>query len=305
MSKCILCGGKTKVLQVVQKSLLKRLYLQQFNIDIDNLIPTDLNYYACKSCTLRFFVCKDGSIPTGDDAFYNALNQIEWYYASEKCEYEYSKNYINDDMKILEVGCGKAAFFDYLPPSARENYVGLEFSSGAIEQAKKRGIKIESIAIEEFAKEHKGEFDVVCSFQVLEHVKNPYDFLKSQIECLKMGGLLIVAVPSEDGIARYYINNILNVPPHHISRWKDKALHKIAELFSLEVVDIWHDQLSEDEKKAFKMLIVETNKMDKLLLGVNRGRQGLLYRLKRSIKKRLTRIPNDYNHTVVAVYRKR
>lgn len=80
-----------------------------------------------------------------NDAFYNVLNQIEWYYASEKCEYEYSKTYINNNAKILEVGCGKATFFDYLPPSARENYVGLEFSSGAIEQAKKKealGLKV-------------------------------------------------------------------------------------------------------------------------------------------------------------------
>ena len=122
-----------------------------------------------------------------------------------------------------------------------------------------------------------------------------------------MGGLLIVAVPSEDGIARYYINNILNVPPHHISRWKDSALCKIAELFSLELVDIWHDKLSEDEKKWFKRLFFEY-KEDLLRLGKGEDlkyKKGLLQKWKTSIKKRLIRLPNDFNHTVVAVYRKR
>lgn len=315
MVKCILCGGETTILQKVSKSLLKDLYLQQFNVDIGDLVSTDLNYYSCQACSLRFFTCKDGSIPTGDDSFYNALNHIEGYYASEKFEYEYTKNYVNDNMKVLEVGCGKAAFFDYLSLRARENYIGLEFSSGAIEQAKKRGIEIENISIEEFAKIHKQKFDIVCSFQVLEHVKNPFEFLKSQIECLREGGLLIVAVPSDEGIARYYINNVLNAPPHHISRYKDKTLHKIAEIFGLELIDIAHDRVLEKEKDWYKKLFLNglKKKNDKILLEKIKQKRFLsksLERWRRSIEKRWRKIfpielPNDYNHTVVAVFKRK
>lgn len=139
-------------------------------------------------------------MPTGDEAFYDQLNKLDWYYQAEKGEYHYARDYISKNTeskspKILEVGCGRAAFASFLAKTLRHDYVGLEFSSSAKRMAANSNIEIQNLSIEEYAKceEAKEGFDVVCSFQVLEHVANPHSFLHAKIQCLKgltpnMGG---------------------------------------------------------------------------------------------------------------------
>lgn len=184
---CILCNSEeTNIIESLRAQDLISLYKRAFGINVENILNCDLNYYCCKNCDLRFFALKDGKFPTGDDNFYNTLNKLEWYYMSEKNEYHYAKNFIDTSSKILEVGCGRAAFTRFI--SNKENYTGLEFSSDAKTMAAKDNINIENISIEEFAKNNKGKFDIACSFQVLEHVANPHNFIKAQIECLTGGG---------------------------------------------------------------------------------------------------------------------
>lgn len=184
---CILCHGKnTTITQSVKRADLIAIYKRALKVNVENLIKSDLCYYLCNDCDLRFFVCEDGTIPTGDNDFYNTLNTtLSWYYTPDKEEYHYAKDFITPDSKVLEVGCGKAAFAQFLPPSARKQYVGLEFSTNAKAMAEQNGIYIENIAIEDYAASHAKSFDIACSFQVLEHVSNPYSFLKSQVDCLK------------------------------------------------------------------------------------------------------------------------
>nr|WP_317404041.1 methyltransferase domain-containing protein [uncultured Helicobacter sp.] len=183
---CILChSNDTHITQEIARDDIIALYKSFPGVAIDSLISSDLLFHHCNVCDLSFFTCKDGSIPTGDNAFYNALNQLDWYYFSEKHEYHFAKKFIAKDSKVLEVGCGKAAFAHFLPQEAKPHYVGLEFSTQAKQMAAKDGILIENISIEEYANSHSKQFDVACSFQVLEHVSNPHTFLQSQIDCLQ------------------------------------------------------------------------------------------------------------------------
>ncbi|CUU39677.1 class I SAM-dependent methyltransferase [Helicobacter typhlonius] len=194
MTNCILChSNNTEITQEVKQDDINALCRKVYGMDTSYLITSDLLYHHCKSCDLRFFTTKDGTIPTGDNNFYNTLTELDWYYFSEKHEYSFAKQFINKDSKVLEVGCGKAAFAHFLPQEAKAHYVGLEFNTQAKELAAKNGILIENIPIEEYAKSHAHSFDIACSFQVLEHVSNPHSFISAQIQCLKdsqlsMGG---------------------------------------------------------------------------------------------------------------------
>lgn len=185
--KCILCGSdNTNKIDVIKKDDLISLYKKAFDINVENIIKQDLFYHHCCDCDLRFFTLENGEIPSGDDGFYNHLNKLPWYYMQEKNEYHFAKQFIKKDSRVLEVGCGKAAFASFLPN--KQNYIGLEFSSDAKKLAKQNGINIENISIEEYSKSNKTKFNIACSFQVLEHVTNPYSFIHSQIKCLNWGG---------------------------------------------------------------------------------------------------------------------
>ena len=83
--QCILChSNKVTLKERVRREDLIALYQRSFGIDIRAILSSDLEYRHCQECDLKFFVCEDGSIPTGDDAFYNALNNLPWYYFDEK-----------------------------------------------------------------------------------------------------------------------------------------------------------------------------------------------------------------------------
>ena len=57
------------------------------------------------------------------------------------------------------------------------------------EIAAQEGILIENTLVEEYALKHLEEFDVVYSFQFLEHVSNPGSLLKAAFSAPESGGL--------------------------------------------------------------------------------------------------------------------
>jgi SAM-dependent methyltransferase len=171
----------------------------------------------------------------------------------DKEEYDYACRYIKDNDIILEVGCGKGAFSRKIQTSS---YTGLEFSKDAIEIASKASIKIINQSVEIHSNSHLESYDVVCSFQVLEHVSNPKSFIESCLKCLKKGGLLIISVPSDDSFIGSLKNNVLNMPPHHVTRWSDKALQYVADRFCLKLIDIHHEKLADIHRRLYARELV-------------------------------------------------
>jgi ubiquinone/menaquinone biosynthesis C-methylase UbiE len=98
---------------------------------------------------------------------------------------------------ILDVGCGTCNFLRGLPPTW--NKVGLEYRPEAVEIA--RLLVDEKTQIHQGSAEdmlfHSNQFDVVTSFQVLEHVKNPEVAIREMFRVVKAGGLVYGEVPNK------------------------------------------------------------------------------------------------------------
>lgn len=185
MKECILCKwDQTTILEEIDTQLLQQQY-RKLPIQTHRYIQAPLFYHHCPKCDFRFYALENGDIPTGDNDFYNSINKFSWYYFSEKYEYSYAQKWIAQNHHVIEVGCGKAAFAKYIPHTC---YTGLELSTDAKEMAQENGVEIQNISIQDYAKEHPNSHDVACSFQVLEHVSDPFSFLQSQVSVLKGGG---------------------------------------------------------------------------------------------------------------------
>ncbi|MDO7253604.1 class I SAM-dependent methyltransferase [Helicobacter cappadocius] len=299
--QCPLCQkSHCSIEEKIQKQDLVFLYKKNFKIDIDRLIDSDLNYIHCNDCDLRFFLDKDSKMPTGDNEFYNSFNQFPWYYMTEKTEYRYTKDYIKPSSKVLEVGCGKGAFAKFLP---KADYTGLEFSTEAKKLAEQNGINIQNISIQEYAKIHPQSFDVVCSFQVLEHVSNPREFIESKLAALRGGGHMIIAVPSEDSFMKDIINGVLNMPPHHLSRFSDKSLENIAKIFNLKLISIYHENIQPEHIDMYKS--AQWAKKFLPISLIDRGVSRKIINKLGIIGKKFIQIPSDARgQSVVAIYEK-
>ncbi len=260
---CPLCKSENiKELEKINQIKLVQLYESLTKVDFSYLIQKDINYCVCKNCRLRFY----DPLITGDEKFYNSLQNFEWYYMDEKEEYLEAKKYIKSKDKVLEVGSGKGAFAKHL---TTKDYIGLDFSINAKKMAAKNGITIENEMIQDYAKKHQEKFDIVVSFQVLEHVSDPKVFIESKLETLKIGGRLIMAVPSEDSFLKYVSNGILNMPPHHVTRWSDYTFKFIADKYDLNIVNIYHEKVQEVHKQWYLSTLIGNSFLSNKLIDVS------------------------------------
>jgi SAM-dependent methyltransferase len=95
--------------------------------------------------------------------------------------------------RVLDIGTAGGAFLD---AAARFGYDahGLEPSRYLVEKGKQRGLKIEQGIIEDHTyPEHS--FDMVCLWDVLEHVPEPREALQAVRKLLKPDGILLINYP--------------------------------------------------------------------------------------------------------------
>jgi len=238
VNHCVLCNSTDiHTIDNISVDRLNKVYLKEYDIDITDDIKTDMTLEHCKDCDLRFF----NPLFTGSQSFYEQLQKFDWYYKSEKFEYTHVNHFqeVRAAESLLEIGCGKGVFSDYLTA----NYTGLEFSETAVAEAAALGRRVYNKSIEEYSNNTSSSYDVVCSFQVLEHTENPRSFIQGCIDCLKPNGTLIITTPAEDSWIGYKQDFSLNMPPHHVTRWTDKCYTDLGKLFPVELLSLEHTPL--------------------------------------------------------------
>ncbi|MBW4472825.1 MAG: methyltransferase domain-containing protein [Stenomitos rutilans HA7619-LM2] len=262
------------LLDKIQSKELAQLYRRVLNIDVELEFSqiSELGLYYCPDSDLKFFYPP----VTGSEFFYEKLQAFPWYYTNYRYEYDYTKQFLRESDSILEIGCGKGVFAEQ---ASVEHYIGLEYNQKAIELASSRSITVLNESVQTHAVNNSLKYDVVCAFQVLEHVADILSFITASIDCLKPGGFIIYSVPSSDSFLSVAVNNILNMPPHHVSCWSDKCLRFIGHKFGLEIIDIKHEKLAEEHKNWYLSTVI----MESL-----RQRFGLKHSLiERSLKHKL------------------
>jgi len=252
MRKCLLCNSNdTKIISSVASRKIVQLYLECYKSDFSYLFSDEeIKLIECTSCGLMFYIPQ----VAGDEHFYAVLQKTNHYYRGNKEEYVFAAKNIKYGDDVLDVGCGKGEFKKFIQNCS---FTGLEFSPDAIEAGTQDGCLILDQSIEDHAKHYPQKYDVVTAFQVLEHVTNVQSFIKSCADCVKPGGKLIIAVPSEDSYIRYSTNSILNMPPHHITRWTDTTLSNIADIIGFKLDVIYHDNLDNLHVESFFTDMVE------------------------------------------------
>lgn len=157
-------------------------------------------------------------------------------------------------------------------------------------------------SIQEHAKGHIGVYDVVVTFQVLEHVAEIHSFLTAALEVLAPEGHLIIAVPNNDGFIGAQADLTLNLPPHHMGRWGRDSLKPLTRIFDLDLVSIDFEPLQPQNQSWYQSV------MEQKYLPRARWKRSLFYKLGFShMFKFFLQEQGDtiFGHTIMAVYKKR
>jgi SAM-dependent methyltransferase len=100
---------------------------------------------------------------------------------------------------ILELGCGMGGFGMRLAQLAPGGYTAVEPDDGSFETARQR---IESVGGTVIHGDHNKvptgtQYDLVCAFEVLEHIADDAAALADWLPLVKPGGHLLLSVPSD------------------------------------------------------------------------------------------------------------
>jgi 2-polyprenyl-3-methyl-5-hydroxy-6-metoxy-1,4-benzoquinol methylase len=238
---CPLDGNINIVLKKrIETKNIAESYALQYKLDVGRFFKgVEFVYiYKCQ-CGYQFFYPLNVA---GDSAFYSHFEQYPWYYMDWKWEHEIALQLLERGEKILEIGCGTGGFLKKIMEKGFRA-TGLELNQNSLKIGQEKNLDILAESAEEHAKKFEGYYDVICSFQVLEHVAEAGNMIKNSLKLLRSGGKIIISVPNNIQGSPIIENNILNMPPHHMGLWDATSLIGLQKSFDMRLERIFLEPL--------------------------------------------------------------
>ena len=139
---------------------------------------------------------------------------------------------------LLDVGCG-AGMFPERAIGKGWNAMGTEFGDEAVRKCRARGIRVWQGPLD--PSDHvPGSFDVITSFEVLEHVEHPREEIMHMAQLLRPGGLVYITTPNFRSFSRTIAKGQWNVVsyPEHLNYFDRRSLDRMLREAGLKKV--WH-----------------------------------------------------------------
>jgi SAM-dependent methyltransferase len=212
----------------------------------------DINLYRCRQSQLQFY----HPCPIGDEQLYAAIGKQPWYYNREKWEFLAAIDAIKRAglTTVMEVGCGDGKFLRQAALAGLDA-AGLDMNAEAVSKAREAGLHASTTTVSEVAA--KGVlYDVVCAFQVLEHVADPAAFLADIVRIAKPNGMVILCTPDGDGWLGDRLQ-LLDVPPHHALRWGRAAYQFLTAILPLHLESIVTEPLTRSQTRAWAIATLD------------------------------------------------
>ncbi|MBL0104471.1 MAG: class I SAM-dependent methyltransferase [Bacteroidetes bacterium] len=130
-------------------------------------------------------------------------------------------------MKLLEIGCGNSVLITYLAQQFGFEVTRLDYSEKGCQQSRlileREKVKGNIICQDAFnpSPDLLNQFDVVCSFGVVEHFSDTSGTIKAFSNFLKPGGLLVTSLPNMSSVTGN-LHKYLNRPVYDIHVPLDK-----------------------------------------------------------------------------------
>lgn len=217
-TECRLCGAKVDKFEIAGDFVYGGARNQKF--------------YRCPKCDIAFLYPsmtekKEKDFYAGEFEKYmekRAGKDFDWsgpeaHVKSNEKQYKRRLSFFQDIIlpgkRILEIGCSSG--FMLLPLKKKGLEVaGVEPSGGFTSFLNSQNIPVyDSLEALERTEVSKRKFDLVMHFFVLEHVRNPIEFLKQAFKLVAPGGYMVFEVPSRSDP----LISIYNIPAFQKFYW--------------------------------------------------------------------------------------
>lgn len=284
-----LTGGKATYISDIKTDHITALYKKY----------TDVSKYFTGMEAVQIYKCDDTGYQfyfpltvAGDGKFYEDLSKEDLYYVPWKWEHEVADGFIKTGDKVLEQGCATGAFLSQEKTTKGIVPFGTELNEAARAEATKKGISFSTAT----------DMDVVCSFQVLEHIADVRGFIEEALTAAKVGGHIIFGVPNNAGFLKDDKYCFLNMPPHHMGLWTAEVFKKLPLYFPLDLVEVYAENLQQNHYRSYYQIYFGDKLRPLGILGRIINKIIFTIFVKPFIAAKAKDLPG---HTIVAVFKKR
>jgi len=122
--------------------------------------------------------------------------EVSLVYSRHRFAYEYVAKYV-EGKSVLDVGCGAGYGCQLLSQTARQ-VVGVDQNASAIDYCRHNfnADNIEYICMDGNKLEFEQKFDIVVTFQVIEHFHDVSAFIEQLKNAVAPGGMLLISTPN-------------------------------------------------------------------------------------------------------------
>jgi 2-polyprenyl-3-methyl-5-hydroxy-6-metoxy-1,4-benzoquinol methylase len=189
----------------------------------------------CQNCSFIF----SERIPTLEEliAHYNTYGRNDYLSPITVKRYHEILDFLEPYRKtnnLIDVGCGIGHFLTV----AKErgwNVYGTEFTDEAIQICEKKGISMHQGVLnpKNYPSNH---FDVIVSFEVLEHINNPQEEVANFNAILRNGGAVYLTTPNFNAVSRLILKEKWAIIeyPEHLCYYTPKTLTRIFKQFGFD-----------------------------------------------------------------------
>lgn len=233
---CPICSNTSSLAKNIPSEFTRKELSKYFKVKIDNNIEIlDYQTFRCNVCNYEFAFPET----EGSSSFYNFVTSQQSYYTSTRWEYMKMLELLpNENIKLLDVGCGDGKFFDHLINNSKNaiNFCGIDTTIQSVHACQSKGYNVYCMDIQSYKEQNTGQlFDAIVSFHCLEHIAKPKEFLQELLSILQPSGTIYLSTPYSPMDFELDWYDVLNHPPHHMGRWNLKSYSKLAETLNLNL----------------------------------------------------------------------
>lgn len=201
-------------------------------------VDCDYELFRCAETGLEF--CSP-ALP-GNKIFYSWISSFPNYYPKFRWEYGRVLARIRElggaFLPLCDVGCGDGQFLSAASSTGSRDVFGLDFNKFAIEKCVSKGIPSFCGSIQEALDDNivkRNHFPFVSSFHCLEHVEDPVAFVQELAQIMAPGGRIFLSTPASPMSFETAWFDIMNHPPHHMTRWNLASYQKMAAILNFKL----------------------------------------------------------------------